>query len=150
MRIIKYLILFLSFCLGVNAQSVGCNSYDSLGRKQEFWIEKVGVETHIGQYHDNDRFGQWVVYDSLQRIKRILSYVGGLLEGNILSLNEQGTVTKELTFVAGRLHGRVKFYSSSGVLLAIYQYSNDILSAVEYLIQNVESPPRNHTYYPDY
>ncbi len=136
-NILSILLLLLIF---------SCNA-----QKSDLTVSQNGDETIIGSNNEKgNKTGSWTSYSSSRKVKKILNYKNGILEGCSYLFFDNGKIDKELIFKNGRLNGEVKFYSKEGELLAAYIYHNDIIKEVKSYILNDESPPRNHDYIPEW
>jgi len=107
--------------------SYSTGSFDSLGNKSEIWIDVVEG-----------------------RIHKVSNWDKGVLSGKMYIFRSSGCLHSELMFRNGKLNGDAKFYSSSGVLLAIYNYHNNLLSEFKFHIIDPESPPYQKTFLPEW
>jgi hypothetical protein len=103
----------------------------------------------IGKMADGKKVGSWVYYSG-NKVRKIALFKNNQLSGVTIVFNEHNKIVKEIAFENGKVNGKVKFYSSSGELLAIYGYINNVLTTFEYYVPNDESPPYKRDFIPDY
>ncbi|NRR91373.1 hypothetical protein HSX10_07335 [Winogradskyella undariae] len=125
--------------------------FSCTAQENDLIVNKNGDEAIVGNEDEKgNKTGSWVFYNSSKKVKKILNYKDGFLEGYSYLFFDNGNVDKRMIFKNGRLNGEVKFYSKEGELLAVYIYHNDIIKEVKSYILNKESPPRNHDYVPEW
>jgi antitoxin component YwqK of YwqJK toxin-antitoxin module len=119
------------------------------GVKQGFRVESEGSKQSTGFYENGKKTGSWTYYEDQQLVKTV-QYVDGLKQGHGYKFDSTGNLRLAVEFDKDRIHGKVRFFSSDGQLIAIYGYIYDKLSTVELYVLHDESPPKNKTYLPEF
>jgi antitoxin component YwqK of YwqJK toxin-antitoxin module len=141
-KIFPLLLLLLPFKFLKAQDSTICGKY--------FQCEKINDTIFAtGNYHLGKKSGVWVFYKE-NTIHKIANYVDGFLEGKSYYFNAQGILIREADFMRGKYNGVVKFHSSTGKLLAIYEYTNSIKGKTIFYLIDPEMPPKKHNYRPEY
>jgi antitoxin component YwqK of YwqJK toxin-antitoxin module len=119
------------------------------GVKQGFWVEFEDSERWTGFYQDGKKTGSWSYYEG-QQLMKTLRYVDGLKQGHGYKFDPEGKLRLAVEFDKDRIHGKVRFFSSDGKLIAVYGYIYDKLSTVDLYVLHDESPPKAKTYLPEF
>lgn len=119
------------------------------GVKQGFWVELEDSKQWTGFYENGKKAGSWSYYEGQQLIKTV-RYVDGVKQGHGYKFAADGKLRLAIEFDKDRIHGKVRFFSSDGQLIAVYGYIYDKLSTVELYVLHDESPPKNKTFLPEF
>jgi len=112
-------------------------------------IVKTIEGTEAGVLINGKKQGNWIYYDKTNILYKLCFYKDDMLNGKYIKFNPNGNILMTLDFESGRINGVANFYSSKGILLATYIYSNDIIKEIKYYVIDNESPPRNHDFIPN-
>jgi antitoxin component YwqK of YwqJK toxin-antitoxin module len=134
------------FCLIIILQTFFGYSQTS----DDIKVVKTNYGTEVGSVVDGFKEGKWIYYDNNNILHKIANFTKDTLSGKLLKFDSKGNLSMILSFKNNRLNGEAYFYSNEGILLAIYIYNNDILKTVKHYLVSPESPPRSHSYSPDY
>jgi hypothetical protein len=109
-----------------NIKSIG--SYDE-GRKDSLWhwYDESGILTGTGMYDDGMENGTWMNYFPDGVVSDSGSYLEGLKEGLWKYYHENGNLKISVNFKAGKMHGEKILLSSSGNVVKVEYYENDML-----------------------
>ncbi|PDS24021.1 toxin-antitoxin system YwqK family antitoxin [Flavobacterium branchiophilum] len=107
-----------------------------------------GVE--VGTKVNDKKQGYWCFYNKSDKLFKLCFYNDDIIDGKCIKFYSDGKIETIINFYKGRINGEVEFYSTKGVLLATYIYSNDIIKEIKYYVIDNESPPRNHDFIPTY
>jgi len=102
---------------------------------------------HIGQMKNELKDGAWIYYNSIGEAVQICNYQNDTLVGECYLFREN-KLRMRLIFKKGVLNGKAIFYSSSGDVIAIYNYHKGIRTEILDYVIDKDSPPRNHIYSP--
>lgn len=119
------------------------------GMKQGFWVESEDSKQSTGFYENGRKTGFWSYYEGRQLVK-IVQYVNDLKQGHGYKFSADGNLRLAIEFDQDRIHGKTRFFSSDGQLIAIYGYIYDKLDTVDLYVLHDESPPKNKTYRPEF
>ncbi len=132
--IISLIILFT--CYSCKCQNVNIKTTENI--------------VEVGTTLNEKKQGYWSFYNKFDKLVKLCFYKDNIIDGKLIKFYSDGKIENIINFDKGRINGEVEFYSTKGVLLAIYIYDNDIIKEIKYYVIDNESPPRSHDFIPTY
>lgn len=99
------------------------------GLKDSIWVwyDESGILTGAGRYADDMESGVWMHYFPDGLVSDSGSYLEGMKEGLWKYYYENGSLKYSMNYKAGKLHGEKVLLSSSGNVVNLEYYENDVL-----------------------
>ena len=134
------LILTLTSCQGSSStrdESLKDYTITSIGNGFQY-AEKRDAEGNLlsaGYLYNGKKSGTWTEYSN-GRIRKVESYINGLLNGPVLHINDRNDLTKVEHYRNGKLHGLVAEYKFSRPLYEIHYKDNQLHGKATYYFDN--------------